>query len=66
MLQHRAWQIVEDVSNGKFDYIDTQRALTASAVIIRHQQAQITRLIDLVGQLVDTQNTMPVDYEHKQ
>jgi len=63
MMEHRAWQITEDVSEGKFEYIDTQKALTAMAIIICHQQAQIKRLLDLVDQLVAIQNTLPVDYE---
>ena len=66
MTKDRAWKIVEHISKDSFEGVKNDNALIAMATIIQHQQAQITRLIDLVDQLVATQNTMPVDYEHKQ
>ena len=56
MMRDRAWHITEDVSKANFEYIDTQKALTAMAIIICQQQAQIIRLLN-----VAVQNTPPVD-----
>jgi len=65
MLEARAWSVITKVLEDNCK-LPNESVVIALAIVIRYQQAQIMRLIDLVDQLVATQNTTPVDYEHKQ